>query len=393
MKKKVLFIIGTLQSGGVSKSMISLLKTWDVDKYETDLLLCCKDGDIFSKYLSQNIHIIYNPIIEHVMGGFTSIKWLFVHGHFILAFGVCVRLILSKISKSLAGELIAKMMPALNKCYDLIVDYGGQQQLYYMVDKLHSKRKISFFHSDYAKWSYYYKADKKYYPKVDFIFSISQGCIDSLKQYFPNCTDKIAIMGNISSPKIIREQANLLPTNLKDFVGQIKTKGDIILCTIGHVCYGKGSDIAIEAAEYLKNNNIRFKWFFVGKVLDEKFINFIKDKNLTDYIHFVGIQSNPYPYIELSDIIVHPSRFEGKSIALDEAKILCKPIVVTNFSTVHDQFENKINASICEMNGKAVGKAIIELINNKVLRQSYINNLSSNIIDNSTEVEKLYRFL
>ena len=33
MKKKVLFIIGTLQSGGVSKSIISLLKTWDVDKY------------------------------------------------------------------------------------------------------------------------------------------------------------------------------------------------------------------------------------------------------------------------------------------------------------------------------------------------------------------------
>ena len=45
------------------------------------------------------------------------------------------------------------------------------------------------------------------------------------------------------------------------------------------------------------------------------------------------------------------------------------------------------------MNGKAVGDAIIELINNTELRQSYIDNLGSNIMDNSTEVEKLYRFL
>ena len=106
-----------------------------------------------------------------------------------------------------------------------------------------------------------------------------------------------------------------------------------------------------------------------------------------------GIQSNPYPYMNIADIYVQPSRFEGKSISLDEAKILCKPIIVTNFSTVHDQFENKINASICKMDGKAIGDAIIELINNTKLRQSYIDNLSSNIMDNSTEVEKLYRFL
>ena len=394
MKKKVLFIIGSLQSGGVSKSMVSLLNAWDTEKYETSLLLCCKDGDVFSDYLPKNIQLIYNPVIEHVMGGFSSLKWLLAHGHFLLCLGVLLRLILSRISRPLASELIAKMMPVVSDIhYDLIVDYGGQQLLYYMVNKLSATKKVSFFHSDYSKWSFYYNADKKYYPVVDHIFTISQICVDSLKKFFPNCAEKVSIMENISSPVMIRRQSLESIGNFEVQIDQMKADGNTILCTIGHICRGKGFDFAIEASDILKRNGIKFKWVFIGKVLEEDLLKFITDKGLDDNILLVGIQSNPYPYIGLSDIVVHPSRFEGKSIALDEAKILCKPIVVTNFSTVGDQFKNGKNGTICEMSGKAVANAIIELINDSSLQDSYRMYLESHIIDNSSEVNKLYTYL
>ena len=394
MKKKVLFIIGSLQSGGVSKSMVSLLNAWDTEKYETSLLLCCKDGDVFSDYLPKNIQLIYNPVIEHVMGGFSSLKWLLVHGHFLLCLGVLLRLILSHVSRSLASELIAKMMPVVSDVhYDLIVDYGGQQLLYYMVNKLSATKKVSFFHSDYSKWSFYYNADKKYYPVVDHIFTISQICVDSLKKFFPNCAEKVSVMENISSPVMIRRQSLESIGNFEVQIDQMKADGNTILCTIGHICRGKGFDFAIEASDILKRNGIKFKWVFIGKVLEEDLLKLIADKELDDNILLVGIQSNPYPYISLSDIVVHPSRFEGKSIALDEAKILCKPIVVTNFSTVGDQFENGKNATICEMSGKAVANAVIELINNPSLQDSYRMYLESHIVDNSSEVNKLYKYL
>ena len=394
MKKKVLFIIGSLQSGGVSKSMVSLLNAWDTEKYETSLLLCCKDGDVFSDYLPKNIQLIYSPVIEHVMGGFSSLKWLLAHGYFLLCLGVLLRLILSRISRPLASELIARMMPVVsNVHYDLIVDYGGQQLLYYMVNKLSATKKVSFFHSDYSKWSFYYNADKKYYPVVDHIFTISQICVDSLKKFFPNCAEKVSIMENISSPVMIRRQSLESIGNFEVQIDQMKADGNTILCTIGHICRGKGFDFAIEASDILKRNGIKFKWVFIGKVLEEDLLKFITDKGLDDNILLVGIQSNPYPYIGLSDIVVHPSRFEGKSIALDEAKILCKPIVVTNFSTVGDQFENGRNGTICEMSGKAVANAIVELINNPNLQGSYRMYLESHIIDNSSEVNKLYTYL
>ena len=394
MKKKVLFIIGSLQSGGVSKSMVSLLNAWNTEKYETSLLLCCKDGDVFSDYLPKNIQLIYNPVIEHVMGGFSSLKWLLAHGHILLSIGVLLRLLLSRISRSLSGELIAKMMPIVSDVhYDLIVDYGGQQLLYYMVNKLSATKKVSFFHSDYSKWSFYYNADRKYYPIVDHIFTISQTCVDSLKHFFPNCADRVSIMENISSPTIIRQQSLESIGEFKKQIDQMKANGNTILCTIGHICRGKGFDLAIEASDILKRNGINFKWIFIGKVLEEDLLKLIADKELDDNVLLVGIQSNPYPYIGISDIVVHPSRFEGKSIALDEAKILCKPIVVTNFSTVGDQFENGKNGTICEMSGKAVANAIIELINDSSLQDSYRMYLESHIIDNLSEVNKLYTYL
>lgn len=394
MKKKVLFIIGTLQSGGVSKSMVSLLNVWDRDKYETSLLLCCKEGDVFSKYLPEKINVIYNPIIEHVMGGFSSAKWLFLHGHILLSIGVLFRLFLSRVSKSLSGELIAKMMPIVsNEHYDLIVDYGGQQLLYYMVNKLRATRKITFFHNDYSKWPYYYKADKKYYPKVDNIFSISKTCTDALKKYFPDCADKVSIMENISSPNVIHSQAKDFTNELSELLQGYKDEGNTILCTVAHFCRRKGGNFTIESAEMLKKQHIKFKWLFVGKVLEEDLCYLIKEKGLEENMIFVGVQSNPYPYMYLSDIYVQPSRYEGKSISLDEAKILCKPIVVTNFSTVGDQFVNGKNATICEMNGEAVANAIVELMNDSSLRESYQKYLDTHIVDNSSEVNKLYKYL
>lgn len=385
MKKKVLFLIGTLQSGGVSKSIISLLNVWDCDTYDTYLLLASKQGDVFSPFLNPKVKVLYSPVIEHVMGGFQSAFWLLRHGHVILFFGVILRLVLSRISRAKAGLLISKMMPVLStEEYDLIVDYGGQQFLYYMVDKLSGKKKVSFFHSDYSKWAYYYRVDRLYYPRVDRIYTISPTCVDVLRKYFPSCSAKIFEMQNILSSQTIlqlsKQQIDLQPAKLQ-------------LMTLGHFTEMKGSDLIIETCLRLQENGYDFKWYIVGKIVDTKRNKQVEKLGLDKILIFCGIQPNPYPYLAAADIYVHPSRFEGKSIALDEAKILCKPIVVTNFSTVNDQFENGVNASICEMNANDLTNKIIELAQNTELRTKYIDNLASHVQDNTGEVNKLYSFL
>jgi putative capsular polysaccharide biosynthesis protein len=385
MKKRILFMIGTLQSGGVSKSIVNLLNVMDRTTYDVHLLLLDRAGDILSPYLPSDITVHVNREIENLHRGLSGVRALLFTGHLLLALGSLIRMLLSKFSRAWAGRWLAYLMPRFTDLsFDLIVDYGGQQQLYYMVDKLYGKKKITFFHNDYSKWPYYYAADKLYYPKVDQILSISQTCVDVLKAYFPECKDKISVMQNISSPVLITKQANEtvdLPI------------APLLLVSLGHIMRRKGTDFSIDAVKILQKKGVEFKWMLVGKVVEKDLIRRIEQEGLADRFVVLGIRSNPYPYIKAADIYVHPARFEGKSIALDEAKILCKPIVVTNFSTVNDQFEDRVNASICEMNGDALADAIIELAANKELRQSYVAYLNAHIVDNSSEVEKLYAFI
>ncbi len=378
-------MIGTLQSGGVSKSIVNLLNVMDRTTYDVHLLLLDRAGDILSPYLPSDITVHVNREIENLHRGLSGVRALLFTGHLWLAFGSLLRILLSKFSRAWAGRWLAHLMPRFTDLsFDLIVDYGGQQQLYYMVDKLDGKKKITFFHNDYSKWPYYYAADRLYYPKVDQILSISQTCVDVLKAYFPDCKDKISVMQNISSPVLITKQAN----EVVDL-----PQAPLLLASLGHIMRRKGTDFSIDAAKILQEKGVDFKWMLVGKVIEEDLVRRIEQEGLESRFVFLGVCSNPYPYIKAADIYVHPSRFEGKSIALDEAKILCKPIVVTNFSTVNDQFEDRVNASICEMNGEALADAIIELATHKELRQSYVAYLSAHIVDNSSEVEKLYAFI
>lgn len=385
MKKRILFLIGIIDNGGVTRSLINLLNVVDTDKYEIHLLIMSAKQSEYEKLIPKSITIHRNFIIGCLLNKWEGIINLFKHQYPIIALGSILRIIISPFNKGIAGLLLSKLFPKTEDEFDMIVDYNGQQNLYYMIDKLNAKHKVTFFHSDYKKWQHYKIIDKKYYPKADYIFSISNTCVSSLKNFFPEATSKIKLFENISRPDIIYKLSE------KDI--QDNLKSEIILITIGHVCFNKGTDIALKSAKILKDRGYKFKWLFLGTIIEKKYLKLAKELELEEYIKFMGNIENPYPYIRKATIIVHTSRFEGKSIAIDESKILCKPIVATNFSTVKDQLTNGVNASICNINPNDISNSIEKLITDKQLRNNYISYLKNNLIDNSKEVNKLYQIL
>ena len=48
MKKKVLFVIDSLHSGGAEKSLVSLLSLFDYENYDVDLMLYSHTGDFMN---------------------------------------------------------------------------------------------------------------------------------------------------------------------------------------------------------------------------------------------------------------------------------------------------------------------------------------------------------
>lgn len=438
--RRILFIIGTLDSGGVAKSIVNLLNAIDREKQEVHLLVMSAGDGPFAQYIPEEVIIHRNPITAWLLAGFGGVWQLLKHGHLLLALGSLLRMALSKIDKPSAAWLLAQMFPELpvssfkvapvsspkprtakncnlqpetadslkpattdplqpetsealkpetlssSSLWDVIVDYNGQQDLYYMVDKLKGKKKFTFFHSDYHKWPFYERMDRKYFPQVDAICTISEQCVHSLKEVFPEVSDKVKLVPNISLPSMIYK--------LAEEKVEMPSLHGTVLVTVGHVCYNKGIDLIIGAAKIVKQQGLDFSWILVGSTDGaEEYLKEIHNSELNDNIYSVGVQPNPYAFMKRSDIVVHPSRFEGKSITLDEAKILCKPIVVTNYSTVGDQFENGVNASVCEMNSNALADAIKVLLENDLISERYYKNLkiASQLMESvSAKVDRLF---
>lgn len=96
----------------------------------------------------------------------------------------------------------------------------------------------------------------------------------------------------------------------------------------------KGQDILVKAFAIVKKKISNAQLYLLGS-FDEKSDYFIKikkivkDNRLSDSVHFVGFQKNPYPWVKYADCFVLPSRIEGLPNALVDAMFLSKPVVAT----------------------------------------------------------------
>ena len=113
-----------------------------------------------------------------------------------------------------------------------------------------------------------------------------------------------------------------------------------------------------------------------------------KEYDLTDQVKLVGIKPNPYPYIANCDVFVQSSIYEGKSIVLDEAKILCKPIVITNYVTAPNSIESGKNGLIVGMTSDELARGVASYFENEELRKQVVEQLRNEQNSNDAEIEK-----
>ena len=98
----------------------------------------------------------------------------------------------------------------------------------------------------------------------------------------------------------------------------------------------------------------------------------------------LGKKENPYRYIKACDLYLQPSRFEGKSVMVREAQILCKPVIVTNYPTAGSQIRDGIDRVIVPLDNEGCANGIINTIKNKELLKSISDYLSAHIYKRAT---------
>lgn len=107
----------------------------------------------------------------------------------------------------------------------------------------------------------------------------------------------------------------------------------------------------------------------------------------------LGPKENPYAYIAKSDVVVQSSKYEGKSVVLDEAKILGIPIVSTNYDTVVDQIIPEKEGLIVNMDAEDIAHGIEKMFNNQMLYKTIKNYLNTHEYGNQADVEKYIKLI
>ena len=393
MKKNILFVIPSLNAGGGEKSLINLLKQIDYDLYNVDLFLFNKTG-VFINSLPKQVKILDLPdtykMFTQDLG--VSIKTFISKLKFNLAYCRIMFTIKNRLIKHTSKaeqytwKYISKSIDILEKEYDVSIGYLEKSSVYFVVDKVKSEKKIGWIHTNYENSGMDENFDRPYFKKLNNLVTVSNECANSLEAKFPYIKQKISIIYNIVSPKLIAELSNMEINT--DFI----IEDDYInIVTVARLSYEKGIDLAINACKLLIDRGYKVRWYVLGDGPEKsKLEELIISGNLEGNFKLLGIKENPYPYIKQSDIYVQPSRYEGKSIAIDEAKILHKPIVVTNYETAKDQINNNENGIIVDMTNEGLYKGLVDMICDINLQNKLKHNLSNENLGTESEIYKLY---
>lgn len=393
MKKKILFVIPSLRSGGAEKSLVSLLSVFDYDRYEVHLLSFRRDG-LFFDMLDERISEIYDTGLYEVFDGDTkkAVVCFLKNKRPGLAVARILYALFLKIRNPYLREKLAwyemkKSLPHLSEHYDCVIGYLEQTASMYASGYKNTEKRICYIHSDIVKLKLDKRLCKEIYGKSDGIVTVSDSCRKSFGENYPEYTGKTSVIENIISPELIADAQK----NVFDF----GNNDGITVLTVGRLSPPKGIDVAVKACRLLKNKNYPVKWYHIGQgecYNDIK--SLIRENELDDDFILLGERKNPYPYMAGCDIYVQPSRYEGKSIAIDEVKCLRKPMVVTNYSMVRCQITDGINGLICNIEDEADMAVKIEmLIKDAGLRKKLTENLSREDCSNQSEKEKLYRLI
>ncbi|MDY0090039.1 MAG: glycosyltransferase [Flavobacteriaceae bacterium] len=389
--KKLLFVIPGLDAGGAEKSLVNLLNTIDETRFSVDLFLFSHRG-LFFNQIPEFVNILpKNKDFETFQKPLISSVLQFLgKGKFYSAIRRVMFFLANKMTKntSVAEQYswkhIKKSIKTLNTEYDAAIGFLEKSSIYFVVDKVLAKKKIGFIHTYYSKLNIDREFEKNYFSALGRIVTVSMECLEDLKNIFPEFSENITVLHNIVSSDLIKKLSG----------EEIKPLSQNAIVSIGRLIPLKGFDMAVKAAVILKKKNTDFHWYIIGEGSERQNLEqMIKEHRLQDNFTLLGLKENPYPYIKQAKIFVQPSRYEGKSIAIDEAKILVKPVVLTNFTTAKDQIENGVNGLICEMNPEALAESILKYFDEPGFTDKIIANLQSGSFGTEKEIEKFYEII
>lgn len=163
------------------------------------------------------------------------------------------------------------------------------------------------------------------------------------------------------------------------------------IVSIGRLDPVKRMSIIPTIANHLVNKGDKIRWLVIGPKggTDKEYAELtdgIRKFNLGEHVLYLGMQSNPYPFIKNADLLVNTSISEACPYVINEAKILGTPIVCTDFGSAKEFIDSGSTGLISPIDDMA--ETIHQYINNAEIRNHIKDNLNGFKYDNESIIEQ-----
>jgi len=369
-------MINTMNLGGTEKSLISLLSVMSRDKHDVTILMLEKYGEL-QYFIPKWVKVEY-------LNGYSSIKNIISkpphktiieflkRGRLIKVLKIFNTYVKYKISKNFDCFYfeVLKKHKTIEE-YDIAIAYAGPFDFisYFIVKKINAKIKVQWIHFDVSKVLSLATFGNKYYQYFDKIFCVSENAKVVFDDMFPNFCDKTSVFKNIVSKSNLEKSASIGETFSDGYDG-------LKILTLGRLSEEKGQQMIPSIVHRLKKDKIKFKWYLIGDgKLKDNLLSQIKELDLRNDLIVLGSKINPYRFVKDCDIYVQTSFHEGYCLTVHEAKILNKPVVITNVASADNLILNGEDGLIVEINEEAIYTGVKKLITDTKLRMLLSRNL------------------
>ncbi len=399
MKSHVLILMHYMELGGAESALLGLLQSIDPNRVDVDVFIYDHRGELMKYIPTDKVRLlpevtaykmIERPIGECLKAGQLGValgRWLAAR----------------TVDKSLVPEgkhdirIFTRIADCVEWCmpkiqsnieYDLAISFLMPHN--YIIKKVLAKKKLGWIHTDYSTVYVDVKRELPVWGQLDYIASISEEVGEKFVETFPTLRDKIISIENILSSTFIRQRAEEEVMSLCDNPSTIK------LLTIGRFSPPKKMEEIPMICRKMVDQGVDVQWFIIGfggATIEQTVRENAEREGVREKVIILGKKENPYPYIKACDIYVQPSRYEGKSITVREAQILCKPVIVTNYPTASSQIRDGVDGVIVSMEVDACAREMATFIRDKEKQMSIVEYLQTHDYGNESEIEKIYQLV
>lgn len=338
MKKKIIFILPDLETGGAERIVTTIANHLPREKFEPKIMLLRKEGG-YLQFLKDDIEII-DLKIQRIRNSLLPI--------------------LREIYKR-KPDIVFSGFGEVNAYLSLFLKFLPKTKFIAretnVVSQHITRPEIKFFY--------------KFYNNYHRIICQSNDMMEDLLENFKIKKEKTVKINNPVDFDFINEKL-IHSIKPKEFDESYKN-----VVAIGNLSSRKGFDQLLKVFSHLKNEKI--KLHILGDGRDKELLHQIKKQLELENIIFHGRQDNPYAFLKYADLFILSSRYEGFPNVLLEAGA-CGVYALANECKggINEIIQPKINGEIFNINdSQGFANKIKEILNQNFDKQSIKNSIES----------------